>query len=98
MPDDAINLTSPAAVVRATEARRQQARSSVPEQPAAAPQAPVDRAEISPQARKLAAQEERTEQPGAPERIAEERRTPERQQAQQQQLQAATQQRFEVVA
>lgn len=62
--------------------------------------APVDQAQVSPQARQLAAAEEQQQPADASQKQqrTDEKRQPERLQAQQQQGQVAAQKRFEVVA
>ncbi len=94
---DAINPTSSNA--QATALREPQQQQAPAEQRVAAAAAkrpaPVDEAQVSPQARQLAAQEETGE---SKQQRVDERLQPQRAQAELQQGKAASQQRFEVVA
>lgn len=101
MPIESIPADRPAAAPSAlrTEPEQKPAAEQRVADAAAKRPAPVDQAQVSPQARQLAAAEE--QQPAdasQKQQRTDEKRQPERLQAQQQQGQVAAQKRFEVVA
>lgn len=101
MPIETIPTDRPATAPSAlrTEPQQKPAADQRVADAAAKRPAPVDEAQVSPQARQLAAEEE--QQPAdanQKQQRADEKRQPERLQAQQQQSQAAVLKRFEVVA